>query len=312
MTDEPEIIDAPAEAPEDFMPADLVEADEVVEQTGLAVRESPAEMRPMTLADGMSLLPVEQQKQVLAEYDARRVNFRRWLLSHMQEGVHYGVPPGCEVRLDDQGNIVQRRGKDWIVVPKTQWQSKPSLYKPGAWLLVDLLRLEAIFEPDEQLRAQMKPDANTFVLKCTLQDPTTHKRLGEGRGAYSVGEKGANTNTALKMAEKCAVVDAVLNTLALSDLFTQDREDAVPPPREQPEPDENAPTTPTRAERQGPPTDIFKRAEFLGLKEQYKAARPGGTKEAFLGWASQIAGVDLHVTSNWTLAAVQKCVEALS
>ena len=65
--------------------------------------------------------------------------------------------------------------------------------------------------------------------------------LGEGLGVFAVGEKKMQANAALKMAEKRAMVDAVLNTLGIADLFSQDLEDAAaeaqPAPAADPAPD---------------------------------------------------------------------------
>jgi predicted DNA-binding ribbon-helix-helix protein len=51
--------------------------------------------------------------------------------------------------------------------------------------------------------------------------------MGEGRGSSVLGSKpNCNTpNSAVKMAEKSAHIDAVLRTFALSDRFYQDLED---------------------------------------------------------------------------------------
>jgi hypothetical protein len=52
--------------------------------------------------------------------------------------------------------------------------------------------------------------------------------LGEGRGAGVAGVKRRDGNGAVKIAQKSAKIDAVINTLGLSDLFTQDLEDTDP------------------------------------------------------------------------------------
>jgi len=54
---------------------------------------------------------------------------------------------------------------------------------------------------------------------------TTGELIAEGRGVRKVGEKGMKENASIKMAQKAAKVDAVLNGWGLSDLFTQDLED---------------------------------------------------------------------------------------
>jgi len=187
-----------------------------IENAMLAKVESPepAQVRPASLTDGISLLPVERQQEVLAEYDKRRQSFRDWLLAHMIEGVHYGYPPGCKPRHTD----------------KKQWQSKPTLYKAGALLLIDLLRIRPRFEADMTAWQQLGSPDKTFVMRCELVHPQTGEILGEGRGVFAVGEKQMGSNSAVKMAEKRALVDAVINTVAVcADLFTQGLDDLAPP-----------------------------------------------------------------------------------
>jgi len=144
---------------------------------------APIAERPAAFSDGMALLPVEEQNRVLAAYDERRTSFRAWLLSHLKPGIHYGVPPGCEPRSTPNPE---------------QWQHKPSLYKAGALLLVDLLKLRPEFEADNDAWTQLgRPDA-TFVMKCRLILPGTDRIVGEGRGVFAVGEKkGMNANSAI-------------------------------------------------------------------------------------------------------------------
>jgi len=50
---------------------------------------------------------------------------------------------------------------------------------------------------------------------------------GEGRGAADITEKQGSANTAIKIAEKRAKLDAVLATGGLSDFFSQDLEDVA-------------------------------------------------------------------------------------
>jgi hypothetical protein len=61
--------------------------------------------------------------------------------------------------------------------------------------------------------------------------------LSEGTGAYRVGEKGGDENTAIQMAEKRAFVSATRRTTAvITNLFTENQED-LPPEGAQPEMD---------------------------------------------------------------------------
>jgi hypothetical protein len=196
-------------------------------------------VRPVNLRDGVSLMSVEKQNEVLTEYDKRRENFRKWLLKHLVQGVHYGFSPGCEPKLDKAGNLMQwnKKSNQYVTISKDSWQVKPSLYKAGAQLIVDLLKMRITFEADNAAWQQLGSKAGSFVFKCILVDPATGDPVGEGRGVFSVGEKGMNENAAIKMAQKRAMVDAVITTVAVcADLFTQDMEDDEKKPEPKPTP----------------------------------------------------------------------------
>ncbi len=173
--------------------------------------------RPISLTDGVSLLPVEQQIPLLAEYDKRRQHFLGWVLEHLIEGVHYGIPPGCTLRP----------GRDGKPVDPKQWKQHPSLYKAGGMLLADLLRVKPVFSTDSETWEQLGKPPGMLCIRCAILNPSTGESLGEGRGCYAVGEKqGAVANSAVKLAEKRAMVDAMLNSFPLlSEMFTQDIEE---------------------------------------------------------------------------------------
>ncbi len=55
------------------------------------------ETSPMVMNDTMVLMPVEQQEEVLTEYDKRRQFFFKWIKDKFVEGVHFGFPPGRSI-----------------------------------------------------------------------------------------------------------------------------------------------------------------------------------------------------------------------
>jgi hypothetical protein len=179
-------------------------------------------VRPITLVGGMSLLPVKQQETVLKEYDARRSYFLSWLFSHLKEGIHYGFPPGCDAKYDAMGNMIDSKGH---IVKSTQWIAKPSLYDAGAKLVVDLLKLKPVYENDTVAWEMMGKPAGTIVRTCRLVDQASGNELGTGTGAFQVGAKGMDANSAVKMADKRAAVASVRNSVpVIGELFTQDIE----------------------------------------------------------------------------------------
>ena len=162
---------------------------------------------------GISLAPAEQQGAALEKYDRDRKSFLGWLGDHFQQGVHYGVPPGCEPRTGDS----------------VQWRHKPSLYDAGARLFMDLGKVRAEYESDLGAWQMMGSRANVVCRKCKLVSPAG-ETVGEGSGVFVVGEKRMSENSALKMADKRARVAAVLDAFPFArELFTQDLDEIGSP-----------------------------------------------------------------------------------
>jgi hypothetical protein len=142
----------------------------------------------------------------------------------MKEGVHYGIIPGCR---------------------------KPSLLKPGAEKLCAAFRLEPEFETtsredpnrtitwdkwDHTGKKKIKGTTQGFIdydSACSLvhipTGETWAKNVSGSCNNFESKYRSLNPydvkNTLEKMAEKRALVAAVLIGTALSDLFTQDIED---------------------------------------------------------------------------------------
>jgi hypothetical protein len=275
---------------------------------------------PLAAVEAVSLLPVPQMQAVLAEYDERRRSFRAWLLSQLEEGVHYGVVPGTEAKRDREGNYIDFRGN--IIRPE-QWRSgRPSLYKAGADFLCDLLMLDPSFEPDAEAWRMLGSREGTVVMRCRLLCrgvspffPGRQKGevAGEGRGVGEAGEKKRNANAAVKIAQKSAKVDAVIHALGLSDLFTQDIE--PPEPRDAPPPDPTQPRVPTRAERQAQPSAVPPEIArgFVRVRDRWKQANPKGTKDDFAAWAKRTLRTDQDMgqLGNWTVDVIAALEDAL-
>jgi hypothetical protein len=114
--------------------------------------------------------------------------------------------------------------KDYGVI-----KNKPCLLKPGAEKINNLLNLQANFSKDDETLDMITEEIKTqeggiLAYKCELYNRTTGLKVSEGRGACTIREKGGNINTAIKISEKRAMIDAVLR-LGLSDAYTQDLDD---------------------------------------------------------------------------------------
>ena len=277
----------------------------IVDEPGqLSVAEHHDAPPANDLRHAMMTLPVESQNKMLAEYKARRDTLRVWLMQQMEQGVHYGVPPGCEPKGNPRPE---------------QWQAQPSLYAAGADLLCDLLGLRAEFAADMEAWQQFGSKPGYLVVTCKLFSRATAELIGEGRGARKEGQKGGDANNAVKMAQKSAKVDAILNGYGLRDVFTQDLETPPQPLHDNPEPSPNAPTEQPRGKRAKPATEVNE--QQLGhVTAQWKSNHPEATGDAgaqrkkFYAWAQETCGrvFDPSKLAAWSLEDYRGCCVALS
>jgi len=150
------------------------------------------------------LLPMSP-REVVAQVAA----IQELMKTVMQDGTHYGLIPGCG--------------------------PKPTLLKAGAEKLAFMFRLAPLYEvtPTDLDNGHFR-----YEIKCALKSLLTGHIIAEGVGccssketkyAYVRNEARPNLedvrNTVEKMAAKRALVAAVLNGTAASDIFTQDVED---------------------------------------------------------------------------------------
>lgn len=255
-------------------------------------------------------LDSESMRLALADYQERRETFREWLLSQLVEGVHYGYPPGCEPKYNDDGQLLQKTNSGWKVADPKQWTPKQSLYKAGADFIVDLMGVLPVYDTDLTTWTQCgsPPLLVCYVCRLTAKDGSV---VGEGRGAHQ-GKNVGDANRALKMAKKCSKVDAVLDAYGLSDLFTQDEPpDDGPPRHPNPTADPNAANAPPRAGAVD--SDLVSyivnewKVQFGGdlNKDQMR--------QALLAWVGGTTGrlFDPLKPTQWTKADAEKCCGAL-
>lgn len=143
---------------------------------------------------------------------------------------------------------------DYGVIPNTG--DKPTLFKPGAQKLAFFFNLTAHYSLSDvqedflhewsysyyDRAAREKKDKEVvglfaYRIRCELIHRLTNVIWGTGFGHCVNTEKGRQSNTAntvLKMAQKRAMVQAVLDATFSSELFSQDNEDVPPPHRDTP------------------------------------------------------------------------------
>ena len=275
--------------------AEIVTPMEETQETGLTVPAqepsySGGSQALIDLRQGAMTMPIEQMGIALEEYRERRAYFFNWLIGQLVRGVHYGYPPGCEVRFDEHGNAIEKKWNNYrkcneeIVIPLEQWKKKPSLYKAGADFICDLMGLRPEWVSDDETHRQLMTSPPTdkdgrlqpvLCYICRLFSRfQPNLVMGEGRGGRMLGQKGGDVNNTIKMAQKAAKVDAVINCYGLSDLFTQDVEDAPREPYETPTTRPESPPVQPRAKR-------VTAADVKALVDRYKARKPNATPDDF-------------------------------
>lgn len=102
-----------------------------------------------------------------------------------------------------------------------EFESKPTLYKPGMEKILSLFGLASELEKDIET-LEMTDIKNAIAFKCNIT--RNGQKIAEGRGAAVVGDMGRDLNATIKIAEKRARMDACLS-LGFSEYFTQDMDD---------------------------------------------------------------------------------------
>jgi len=246
----------------------------------MSTTEITTEVENKSSVDFMQTLMAAEPEVIadfLLAYSERRFEFRKWLDEQLKEGVHYGFPPGCRQRNVDE----------------KAWKSKHSLYKAGAEQICSLMNVRCEFKGDNDLWKQLGSKEGTFVVRCSLFNHKD-KLIGEGLGVRRTGAKSMDENASLKMAEKSALVDAVLHTWALSDLFAQDLEEMMP---DATPPNHNA-SAPQAASRQ----DRISGEELKALHQEWCTYNED-TTGAFRLWVKAHTGIaerESGKVTSWT------------
>jgi hypothetical protein len=185
----------------------------------------------------------------------------------MNELAEYSAAIRTPEQLQENINIIQntmkrvmKNGIHFGTIPGT---GKPSLFKPGAEIIMSVFRFVPTYEVIDlstegfiryriitTIATQGGEIVGTGVGECSTAEekfcwrkavcdeemaetPTSHKRKvwkkGKGGGSYSIDQIKTNphdmANTCLKMGKKRSLIDALLTATAASDLFSQDTED---------------------------------------------------------------------------------------
>lgn len=101
-------------------------------------------------------------------------------------------------------------------------KGRRSLGKAGAEKLAAIFQLVATFRRDAETINSLQNVENVLAFVCDLR----HKDqiVGQGRGATLLKTHNGDVNKAVKMSQKSSYIDAVIRTVGLSDVFSQDIE----------------------------------------------------------------------------------------
>ena len=142
------------------------------------------------------------------------------------------TPRGKNYEVALRGNPVAtlKRGVDFGVIPKTK---QPTLFKSGAEKVVMGYGLLQHYELQTEVYGTADAPVFKYICKCSLIKVVNGAEyvFTTGYGSANTGEKrnGFNgvwdaDNSAVKMAQKRALVAAAISISGLSDAFTQDME----------------------------------------------------------------------------------------
>ena len=229
-------------------PVAVVDAPERKEER----KESPRPLPGPVLLPSLDARTLEQSMQ---DWSAQRQVVKRFLQQELVEGTDYYT--------------LRIKGRE----------TKPALSKAGSEKFMALFQLHASFEQDTATWTMLGQPQGTLCYVCRL-----HTRggelIGEGRGARTLQQDGGDINKAVKMASKSAMVDAILRTGALSDVFTQD-EESIP----------GATVEPAKATPAKPTSQDLRQRIWRMVQAQAPEAR---TREAVEAWIQQETGYTLH------------------
>lgn len=157
--------------------------------------------------------PTEMRKQMKVETQKRQI-LTEYITKHFKSGIDFG-----------QIHIMPKdKCQNPYNCTNPKHFSKPTLFKAGAEKFLSLFRLRVEYSKDTDTWEMLGSESKTVCYIARLYT-ANGVMVGEGRGVCTTGEKSGSANTAVKIAQKRAKIDAVLSSGGLSDFFTQDLEE---------------------------------------------------------------------------------------
>lgn len=146
---------------------------------------------------GLAVLGSKEEMLVRLEDNAGRLQVAHdWITKNFEPGIDFG-------KADDRS-------------------PKETLLKPGAEKVCNLFNTTPRWTKDADTWEMLGDPKGTVCFLCHIIDNATGAIIGQGMGAATVGDRQRDANKTIKIAKKCALVDAALSTFSLSERFTQD------------------------------------------------------------------------------------------
>jgi hypothetical protein len=215
----------------------------------VAVLEPPAPApRPLPAPVVLPSLDARTLEQSMQAWSAQRQVVKRFLQQELVEGVDFYT--------------LRIKGRE----------TKPALSKAGSEKFMALFQLHAVFDQDTATWTMLGQPQGTLCYRCQLYT-RSGELVGEGRGARTIQQDGGDINKAVKMVSKSAMVDAILRTGALSDVFTQDEPEAHDPVAR--------------------PASAALRSQIWAIVKA-RAPQAVSSREAIEAWIKETTGYPLH------------------
>lgn len=181
------------------------------DRKALQVLDTPKREAALSIVGGVT---TEELKQALIVQTEQRKLIQDFIRDNLVEGVDYGRIHVVKSCVDED----RSRGS----CKKDYHFSKSILFKPGQEKIFSLFGITDELEKDEMAYEMLGNMPGLIAYKCTMY--RGDKRVGEGRGAATLGGTQNDPNSTIKKAEKRARMDACLS-LGFSAYFTQDLDD---------------------------------------------------------------------------------------
>lgn len=174
--------------------------------TSLVANSIPVSLAPQTTNNDL--------RQQLTHDTERREIMRDFIKYHLVEGTDYG------------GIHINKTCAYKYSCKERSHFSKPMLFKPGQDKFMSLMHFICDYKTDTETKEMLGNPNGLVTLICTLYD-LNGRYVSRGRGSAGTNE-GFDYNKTVKMAQKRARLDAIMDSGILADFFSMSDDDRKP------------------------------------------------------------------------------------